>query len=108
MYLATVEKAELEHLAMNVRRAPKKIVNVPAHQRLGLDDRHGLEDRPKPAIQLDEEQAIAIREVNATSHLALQHSQLMEHGFLCLKSAPRLGRRGEHRKEEAEQHDHRR
>jgi hypothetical protein len=137
MYLATVDdlEAELEQLTMNVRRAPKKIVNahppdqrlqicgdlrpasqgarfpapisakastMPAHQRLGPDDRHGLEDRGKPAIQLDEEQAVAIREVNTTSHLALQHSQLMtERGILCLKPAPRLERRGEQRKEEA-------
>jgi hypothetical protein len=31
---------------------------MPAHQCLGPDDRNGLEDRGKPSIQLDEEQAI--------------------------------------------------
>ncbi len=43
---------------------------MPAHQRLGSDDRHGLEDCRKPAIQLDEEQPIAIRELDATAPLA--------------------------------------
>jgi hypothetical protein len=62
---------------------------MPAHQRLRPDNRHGLEDRGKPAIQLDEEQAIVIREANTASHLTLQHDQLMtQHGILCLKSAP--------------------
>jgi hypothetical protein len=38
---------------------------------------------------LDEEQAIAISKVNTTTHLALQHNQLMsERGILRLKSAP--------------------
>jgi hypothetical protein len=39
--------------------------------------------------RLDEEQAIAISKVNTTTHLALQHNQLMsERGILRLKSAP--------------------
>ena len=50
---------------------------MPAHQRLRPDDRHGLEHRRKPTIQLDEEQAIAVRELDATAHLALQDDQLM-------------------------------
>jgi hypothetical protein len=50
-----------------------------------------IEDCRKPAIQLDEEQPIAIRELDATSHLALQHGQLLpERGILRLKSAPGL------------------
>jgi len=37
------------------------------------------------------EQAIAVREVDATAHLALQHDQLMsERGILCFKPALRL------------------
>src|SRR5882762_4300776 len=60
-----------------------KAGTMPAHQRLRPDNRHGLEDRGKPAIQLDEEQAVAICEVNTPSHLALQHGQLMtERGVL--------------------------
>jgi hypothetical protein len=43
--------------------------------------------RRKPTIQLDEEQAIAVREVDATAHLALQHDQLMsERGILCFQA----------------------
>ena len=72
---------------------------MPAHNGLCPDDRDGLEDRRKPAIQLDEEQAIAVREMDPTAHLAPQHSQLMaERGNLRFKSAfgpeaPRFKRR---------------
>ena len=82
---------------------------MPPHEGLGLDDRDGLEDRRKPSIQLDQEQAIAVRELDATAHLPPQHNQLMpERGVLGLKSALRLERRGEQGQEEAEQRDHRR
>ncbi len=75
---------------------------MPAHNGLGPDDRDGLQDRGKPTIQLDEEQAIAIREGEATARLALQHHQLMsERSILCFKSAVRLERRGYQRQEEA-------
>src|SRR5215813_14878355 len=119
---------------MNVRRTPKPIVNadppdqrpqfrmdlrpasrgagfpapvaakpstMPAHDGLGPDDRNGLEDRRKPTIQLE---AIAVGELDAAAHIALQHGQLMsECRVLCLKSALRLERRGEQGQEEAEQ-----
>ncbi len=49
---------------------------MPSHQRLGPDGRHRLHDRWKPPIQLQEEQAIAIRELDPTAHLALKHNQL--------------------------------
>jgi hypothetical protein len=42
---------------------------MPAHQGLGPDDQHGLEDRRTPTIKLDEEHAIAVRELDATAHL---------------------------------------
>jgi hypothetical protein len=75
---------------------------MPTHEGLGADDRDGLEDRRKPSIQLDQEQAIPIREVNATAHPPLQHDQLMsEHRILSLKSALRLVRRGEQGQKEA-------
>src|SRR6266436_29057 len=62
--------------------------SVPAHQGLRPDDRDGLEDRWKPSIQHDQEQAIPIRELDATPHPALQHNQLMtERRVLGLKSA---------------------
>src|SRR6266478_1956153 len=61
---------------------------VPAHKGLRPDDRDGLEDRWKPSIQHDQEQAIPICELDATSHPALQHNQLMtERRVLGLKSA---------------------
>ena len=50
----------------------------------------------KPSIQLDQEQAISVRELDTTAHPPLQHNQLMtERRVLGLKSAPRLERRGE-------------
>jgi hypothetical protein len=61
---------------------------MPTDRGLGPDDRHGLEDRRKPAIQLNEEQAIAVREVDATAPPALQDDQLLpEQSILCFKSA---------------------
>src|SRR6266567_3260281 len=81
---------------------------VPVHKGLRPDDRDGLEDRWEPSIQHDQEQAIPIRELDATTHPPLQHTQLMsECRVLCLKSALRLERRGEQGEEEAEQRDYR-
>ncbi len=75
---------------------------MPTHEGLGPDDRDSLQDRRKPSIQLAQEQAIAVRELDATSHLPPQHSQLTpERGVLGLKSALRLERRGEQHQEEA-------
>src|SRR5207247_2194360 len=80
---------------------------MPAHKSLRPDDCDGLEDRWKPSIQHDQEQAIPIREPDATAHPPLQHNQLMsECRVLCLKSALRLERRGKQGQEEAEQRDH--
>jgi hypothetical protein len=88
---------------------PAEAAAMPAHEGLGPDDSDGLEDRWKPSIQLDQEQAIAVREVDTTTHPPLHHDQLMsERRVLCLKSALRLERRGEQDQEEAEQRDHRR
>jgi hypothetical protein len=76
--------------------------------RLALDDRDGIEDRWKPSVQLDEEQAISVAEVNTTTHLPPQYDQLTsEHHLLCLKSALRLEWRGQEGQQEAEQRDHR-
>jgi hypothetical protein len=44
----------------------------------------------EPPIQLEEEQAIAVRELDPTTHLALKHNQLTsKRGILSLKSADR-------------------
>ena len=53
--------------------------------------RDDLEDRRKPTIELDQEQAIAVRKMEATAHLSLQYNKLTSKGgVLCLKSALRL------------------
>jgi hypothetical protein len=53
------------------------------------------------AAELHEEQAIAVREGDATTHLALQHDQLMsECGVLRFKLALRLEGRGNHVQQE--------
>jgi len=82
---------------------------MPTHEGLGPDDRDGLEDRWKPSIQLDQEQAISVRELDTTANPPLQHNQLIsERSVLCLKSTLRLERRGEQGQAKAEQGDHRR
>jgi hypothetical protein len=60
---------------------------MPAHDRLGPDDRNGLEIRREHSIQHDEEQAIAVRQLDAPANLPLQHDQLVsKRGVLRLKS----------------------
>jgi len=88
---------------------PAKAGAMSAHEGLRPEDRHGLEDRRKPTIQLDEEQAIAVREVDATAYVALENNQLtLECGILCFKPAFRLEERGNQVQEEEYQRDHRR
>jgi hypothetical protein len=68
-----------------------KAGSMPMHERLGPDDREDLQDRWKPAIQLDEEPAIMVREPDATMQPAPQDNQLMsERRILCFKSQLRL------------------
>jgi hypothetical protein len=81
---------------------------MPAHKGLWPDDHHGLEDRWTPTIKLDEEQAIAVRELDTTAYLAPEHGQLMpQRAILCFKSALGLEERGNQVKEEKYQRDHR-
>jgi hypothetical protein len=81
---------------------------MPTHNGLRSDDRDGIENRGKPSIQLDEEEAISVAEVNTTTHLPPQYDQLMsEHHVLCLKSALRLEWRDQESQEEAKQRNHR-
>jgi len=88
---------------------PAEAGSMPTNKGLRSDDRDGLQDRWKPSIQVDQEQAIPVREVDTTTRFPLQHDQLMsERRVLCLKSALRLEQRGEQGQEEAEQRDHRR
>jgi hypothetical protein len=81
---------------------------MPSHQRLGSDGRHYLHDRWKPPIQLEEEQPIAVRELDPTVHLALKDNQLTsERGILSLQPADRPERRNQQPQKEEEQCDHR-
>jgi hypothetical protein len=60
--------------------------SVPTHERLGPDDCDNLQDCRKPAIQLDKEPAIMVREPNATTRPAHQDNQLMsKHRVLGFK-----------------------
>jgi len=59
---------------------------MPTHERLGLDDRENLQDRRNPAVQLDEEPAIMVREPDATMQPTPQNSQLVsKHRVLSFK-----------------------
>ena len=75
---------------------------MPTHERLGPDDREDLQDRWKPAIQLDDEPAVIVGEPDATMH-APQDNQLMsERRILCFKSTLRLERRSQDGQNETE------
>src|SRR5215831_16982684 len=81
--------------------------SVPTHERLGPDDCESFQDRWKPAIQLDEEPTIKVREPNATTRPAPQDNQLMsQHRVLGFKPQLRLEWRGQDGQSEAEQPDH--
>ena len=80
---------------------------MPSHQRLGSDGRHCLHDRWKPPIQLKEEQAIAVLELDPTAYLALKHHQLpSERSVLSLQPADRPERRKQQPQKEEQQRDH--
>ena len=59
---------------------------MPTHQRLGTDDREDLQDRWKPAIHLDKEPAIVVREPGSA---APQNDQLMSKRRRCCSLANR-------------------
>jgi hypothetical protein len=64
---------------------------MPTHECPGTDNREDLQDRGKPAIQLNQEPAIIVRQPDPAMHLTQQNDQLMsENCILCLKSALRL------------------
>src|SRR5215471_13284132 len=81
--------------------------SVPTHERLGPNDCENLQDCWKPAIQLDKEPAIKVREPNATTRPAPQDNQLMsQRRILGFKPQLRLEWRGQDGQSEAEQPDH--
>jgi len=68
---------------------------VPPHQRLAPNDRENLQDSWKPAIQLDKEPPIMVRQPDATRQPAPQDDQLMsKHRVLSFKPQLRLEWRG--------------
>ncbi len=80
---------------------------MPTKERLGPDDCENLQDCRKPAIQLDKEPAIMVREPDATMPPAPQDNQLMsKHCVLSLKPHLRLEWRGQDGQDETEQSDH--
>jgi hypothetical protein len=80
---------------------------VPTHERLGPNDCENLQDCWKPAIQLDKEPAIKVREPNATTRPAPQDNQLMsQRRILGFKPQLRPEWRGQDAQSEAEQSDH--
>jgi len=80
---------------------------VPTQERLRPDDCENLQDCWKPAIQLDKEQAIMVREPDATMRPAPQDNQLMsKHRVLSFKPQLRLEWRGQDDQNETEQPNH--
>jgi hypothetical protein len=80
---------------------------MPTHKRLWLDDCENLQDRRKPAMQLDKEPAVVVRESSAAVHLAPQNDQLMsERRVLGFKPALRLEWRPQNGQYETKQRDH--
>ena len=81
---------------------------MPTDERFELDDCDDLQDRREPSIQLDEEPAVGVCELNAAVQLAPQHDQLMaERRVVGFKLALRLEWRGQDGQDETEQRDHR-
>src|ERR1035438_6056171 len=84
-----------------------KAGTMPSHERLRLDDREDLQNRRKPAIQLDKKPAVVVRQPDSALHLTPQNDQLMsENRILCLKSALRLEWCGQDGQDEAKQSEH--
>src|SRR5216683_2121377 len=80
---------------------------VPTHKGLGPDNCENLQDCWKPAIELDKEPAIMVREPDATMQPAPQDNQLMsKHLVLSLEPHLRLERRGHGGQDETEKSDH--
>jgi hypothetical protein len=80
---------------------------VPTPERLGPDVGENLQDCWQPAIQLDKEQAIMVRELDATMQPAPQIIQLIsKHRILSFKPQLRLEWRGQNRQSETEHPNH--
>jgi hypothetical protein len=70
----------------SLRFVPRDAGPAPTHERLGPNDCENLKDERKPAIQLDKEPAIMVREPDATMQATPQNNQLMsKHRVLGFK-----------------------
>ena len=80
---------------------------MPPNQRLGPNDVNDLEIGREPAIQLDEEKAVAIGQPNPAPALSLQHDQLLpQRRDLSLEPRLRSERRDQNGPNEPEEPDH--
>jgi hypothetical protein len=79
---------------------------MPTQERLGPDDGEKLQDRRKPAIQLDKEPAIVVREPDATMQPPQDNQLMSKHRVLSFKPQLRLEGRGQDGQSETEQPDH--
>lgn len=80
---------------------------MPPHDGLGPDNCENCQDRREPAIQLDKEPAVIIREPDPAVQLAPQNDQLMlERCILGHMSALRLEWRRQNGQNETHQRDH--
>ncbi len=81
---------------------------MPTHERLGTNDCENLKDRWEPAIEMDEEPPLAVRNLGPPLQPASQDDQLMsERRILRLKPALRLEWRGQYGQNEADKRYHR-
>src|SRR5512133_1207926 len=80
---------------------------MPPKQRLGPNDVNDLENGREPAIQLDDEKAVAIGQPNPAPALPLQHDQLLpQRRDLSLEPRLRSERRDQDGPNEPEEPDH--
>jgi hypothetical protein len=56
---------------------PAEARTMPAHQSLRPNDQDGVQNRRKPAIQLNEKQTVAVGELDTRTQLPLQHDDLL-------------------------------
>jgi hypothetical protein len=81
---------------------------MPTYQRLGSNNHDDRKDRRKPAIELNEEPTVVVRETSPALQLTPQDHQLMsERDILSLKGDLRLERRSQHGQNKPDQRDHR-
>src|SRR5262249_8540939 len=86
---------------------PAKSSPVPPEESLRTYDGDDFQDRGKPAVQLDKEQAIAACGPDPFAHPPPQDNQLLsKRGVLRFKPAPRLERRDQEDQDEPQESAH--